>query len=268
MLEATQYKDNAFVTLTYDDEHLPKDNSLVPKHAQDWLKRFRFAIKPLRIRFFLVGEYGDRFSRPHYHVALFGYPPCYRGRTDHRRNKCCESCNTILETWQLGGIDVGTLTPDSAAYVSGYVTKKLTNKDDEYVQETLDGRHPEFARMSRRPGIGSGFCDEIASTLLTHGLETPEHLPTHLNHGRRQLPLGSYLRDKIRERVGLSKEEVTAYNVQKSKELMQALRDDAYDNASPGFKAFAFKQKVIDAGKGQRDRVEHKSKLYKKRTTL
>lgn len=268
MLEAAQYKDNAFVTLTYSDENLPEGETLVPKDLQLWLKKLRKDIEPLRLRFFGVGEYGDRSSRPHYHVALFGYPPCSRGRTDHRRKSCCESCDRVHATWGLGGVDVGTLTAESASYIAGYVTKKLTNGDDPYVQEKLNGRHPEFARMSRRPGIAAGFSDEVASSLLQHDLVGAQHVPTHLSHGTRRLPLGSYLRDKIRERIGVSKDELKEYNIAKSKAELSALHESAYSTAPSGFKAFAFQQAIIEDSKGRRIQVEAKSKRYKKRTTL
>ena len=102
MLESSLHTDNAFVTLTYSDENLPKDGSLVPRHVQLFLKKVRKEIEPARLRFFCVGEYGDRTQRPHYHVALFGYPPCSRGRTDHRKEHCCENCDRIRRSWNLG----------------------------------------------------------------------------------------------------------------------------------------------------------------------
>lgn len=272
MLEATQYTENAFVTLTYSDENLPEDNSLVPKHAQDFLKRLRKKVEPVRLRFFLVGEYGDRTSRPHYHVALFGHPSCDRGRTDHRRitsgRSCCPHCDRVQQAWHHGGVDLGTLTPESAAYVSGYVTKKLTNKDDPYVSEQLNGRHPEFARMSLRPGIGAGFIEDLASTCLEFGLDTPDKLPSALRHGPKSRPLGSYLRNRLRERVGISKSDMTEYNVKKAKEELQPLSESAYTNTSAGFRAFAFKQKVIDAGTGKRQNLEAKTRIFKKRGTI
>lgn len=268
ILEGADHTDKCFVTLTYDDEHLPADNSLVPKHAQDWLKRLRKAVEPVRLRFFLVGEYGDRTSRPHYHVALYGYPPCHRGRTDHRREYCCPSCDLILRTWSFGGVDLGELNPESASYVAGYVTKKLT-KSDEYSEEVLQGRHPEFTRMSRRPGIGGGFADEVASTLLQYNLDTPENIPTALRHGSRIRPLGKYLRKRIAERAGIDAEEVKKYNIEKAQAALQDLRESSTANVSPGFKAFAFQQALIDKGEGKRRRIEAmETDFKKKRSTL
>lgn len=267
MLESNLHTDNAFVTLTYSDENLPPDGSLRPRDVQLWLKALRKAIQPARFRFFLVGEYGDRTSRPHYHVALFGYPACDRGRTDHRKVKCCPSCDLIRATWKHGGIDVGRLEPESAAYVAGYVTKKLTNKEDPYVAEKLGGRYPEFARMSNRPGIGAEFMHDVASTLLEADLEkTLVDVPHSLAHGKRVLPLGNYLRRKLRKAIGRDEKAPLSVREKAAAEL-HPMWESSRD-APSGSKAFAYKQKVIEQGQGKRNSLEAKSRIYKKRSTL
>ena len=68
--EASLYQDNCFITLTYSPEHLPKDNSLHKEHFQLFMKRLRKAFGQ-KIRYFHCGEYGENFSRPHYHACLF-----------------------------------------------------------------------------------------------------------------------------------------------------------------------------------------------------
>lgn len=200
MLEALQHSDNSFVTLTYSDEHLPPGGSLNPKDTQDWLKRLRKAWqRPLR--YYLVGEYGDLTQRPHYHLAAFGLPVCARGST--RKSKsirgCCNVCDLISDTWGHGQILSGSLETSSAQYVAGYVTKKMTSKDD----PRLQGRHPEFARMSLRPGIGATALHEVASVLMEFGLEDEQgDVPSALRHGGRLLPLGRFMRRRLRELVG------------------------------------------------------------------
>ena len=77
ILEAMAHGDAAFVTLTYNDENLPKYGTLVPEHAKDWQKRIRYYAKErinADLRFFTVGEYGEQTQRPHYHAIVFGLP--------------------------------------------------------------------------------------------------------------------------------------------------------------------------------------------------
>ena len=166
--------DNAYVTLTYSEENLPvalggkrrgarepssqmscaSSGTLVLEDVQNWMKRLRKAIEPVRIRYYVVGEYGDENHRPHYHAAIFGLPSCQRGTTmrDVRGrpvwSRCCDQCRLVGDTWGKGDVVLGVLEKDSCQYVCGYVTKKLTSRND----ERLFGRYPEFAVMSRRPG--------------------------------------------------------------------------------------------------------------------
>lgn len=262
MLEASLHTSNAFVTLTYSDEHLPTGGTLEPRHLQLWLKKIRKELQPIRLRFFGVGEYGDNSLRPHYHVALFGYPSCLRGRTDHRRHNCCENCDRIQKHWIYGGVDLGQLEPESAAYISGYVTKKMTSHND----ERLDGRHPEFARMSNRPGIGADFMHEVASTLLQYNLEN-EDVPFALAHGKRVLPLGRYLRTKLSQYIGKDSEEHKISGIKKAQENLRPLWE-ASRSATPGFKEFAFKQAIIEKETGKHIQQVARFKRFKRKETL
>ena len=151
MLEAYKHGNSTMATLTYDPDHLPSGGTLVPSDVDAFMHRLRTnwrrSTGGLKIRFYGVGEYGDDTQRPHYHYALFGYPNCSRGRTDHRYDICCGHCQLIKDSWKLGGVDLQELNPVTCQYVCGYVTKKMTKWDD----PRLSGRHPEFARMSNRP---------------------------------------------------------------------------------------------------------------------
>lgn len=210
MLEANQYKDNNFVTLTYTDEHLPYDvpdivDTLDPmptlkvRDVQLFLKKLRKSLTDRKIRYFAVGEYGDQTQRPHYHLALFNYPSCRYGMSNHGRDGfCCSVCDHLRDVWDMGNVFSGVLEPDSAQYIAGYTTKKMTAKDD----ERLKGRHPEFARMSLKPGIGAGFIPDVASTLLEYNLENMEDVPRTLRHGPKEMPLGRYLRRQLRVQIG------------------------------------------------------------------
>lgn len=145
MHENKCWDDSVFVTLTYDEEHLPGDSSVHKETLQNFFKRLRKTIEPRKCRYFACGEYGGVFGRPHYHSIIFGLSECDR--------------DIIEKCWSQGFITVGEVTPDSCNYVAGYVLKKQKGKKgQEYYDEK--GIEPEFVLMSRRPGIGEQFMRE------------------------------------------------------------------------------------------------------------
>lgn len=217
MLERLCHREACFLGLSYHDLRLPLTTdgigllatgmglpTLRPKDLQDWLKRLRKAISPLKVRYYGVGEYGDKTYRPHYHVVLYGYPQCVRGVTlgypyKSRWRECCVHCRLLGETWGMGDIVSGSVTNDSCSYCAGYTVKKMTALDD----TRLFGRHPEFARMSLRPGIGADAMFDVASELMKHGLdESMVDVPSTLRSGPKIGPIGRYLKGKLREYVG------------------------------------------------------------------
>lgn len=223
-LESLVSSDASFVTLTYDDQHVPPGQSLVVKDYQDWLKRLRKVLAPQKIRYFLVGEYGDETQRPHYHAALFGVHPLIAGGFDGE-------LGVVQSSWNKGFTYVGELTPDSAMYVAGYCTKKMTSRKD----PRLNGRQPEFARMSLRPGIGAYAVEDIARSLDSdvglRSIEQSSDVPFALLHGKRSLPLGRYLRGKLREKCGLGSCE-TPLKAQENYALsLRLLHEDGLKNA-------------------------------------
>lgn len=200
MLESVVHETASFLTLTYSDENLPEGGSVHPPHLRDFLKRYRKRLdKP--VRFFGVGEYGDKSERPHYHLAMFG-DDCSAPGTDplhrlHPQRFERRVCHADL-AWPFGNVHVGTLTYDSAQYIAGYTTKKMTGVMD----ERLHGRHPEFARMSLRPGIGAPAVTVIAAALQCRAgwddIEDRGDVPHMLRNGGRDMPLGRYMRQRLR----------------------------------------------------------------------
>lgn len=277
MLERMCHDDACFVTLTYDDEHLPEildkktgelQNTLVPNHLRYWLDRLRKSHASQKIRYYACGEYGDQSNRAHYHIALFGYPQCRFGNSTYTKTRlsCCEQCDNIRSTWGKGNIYCGELTHESSSYIAGYVTKKMTSKDD----ARLNGRHPEFARMSNRPGIGANFMHYVASSLLEFNLaDTRADVPSALRHGTRVLPLGRYLRRKLRTYVGL--DEKTPETVLKELfETLQPLRDLAQATSDETGERYgeAFKRLVIEQSDQAVLNMEARMKIFKDRKTL
>lgn len=269
MLEATQHPVNSFWTLTYDDANLPLTEDGLPtlnmKHLTDFMKRLRFDYYPNSLRYFNVGEYGDQTERPHYHLALFNYPACERGVSQlNRRGNCCSVCDRVRAIWSAGAVYSGQLEDASAAYIAGYVTKKLTSKTD----PRLKGREKECARMSLKPGIGAGFISEVASVVLTHNLDTTlTDVPTSLQHGATVRPLGRYLTRRLRQEVG-KEPNAPASTIKTHQEKLQPLREAARALAPKGLYCETLKQVVIEAHKGQNAKLTARSKIFKKRGSI
>jgi hypothetical protein len=160
------HEQNCFVTLTYDDEHLPDYGSLHRPDIQKFLKRLRKKVGKLRT--FYCGEYGDQLERPHFHALIFGYEPS--DKTPSGKSKSGDQLyesDIITDTWGKGHANLGDLTFESAAYVARYVTKKITGDlaDDHYSridEETgeIVKLVPEFLGFSNRPGIGYEYAEK------------------------------------------------------------------------------------------------------------
>lgn len=248
MLEACCHERASFVTLTYNKENIPDGGSLVPRDLQLWLKRFRKAAG--ECRYFGVGEYGDHSWRPHYHVALFGH-----GR---------ECQDVVQRTWGLGYTLVGDLTLQSAAYVAGYVNKKMTQKHDPRISET--GLHPEFARMSLRPGIGAPAISSLAEAISNkHGwdeIERTGDVPTVLRHSGRDLPLGRFMRGRLRDAIGFKfTQEPASVAYQKTAEVYTLYQNYVLDQAS-GAAPKTFVQFLNMRDDERVRRMEKKSRIY------
>lgn len=166
--EAAVHEKNCFITLTYDEAHLPKDNSLDLRDFQLFMKRLRKKYKQ-KIRFFHCGEYGENFGRPHYHACLFNFDFDDKILFKNIKGNNLYLSEELSKLWPFGFSTIGDVTFESAAYVARYITKKVTgekafehyNKIDYETGELLQERKPEYITMSRRPGIGKPWLDKF-----------------------------------------------------------------------------------------------------------
>lgn len=75
MDEASLYKDNSFITLTFNETHLPNNRSLDVSIFQKFMKRLRKEVAPLRIRFFTAASMALRIlgltTTRLYSISLF-----------------------------------------------------------------------------------------------------------------------------------------------------------------------------------------------------
>ncbi|UYD39201.1 MAG: replication initiator protein [Wigfec virus K19_141] len=177
MHEASLHEHNSFITLTYDDHHLPSHGSLTPDHITLFFKKLRKKLAGKKILYYYCGEYGENLSRPHYHLALFGYD-FSPDRTPHRETQSgtVYRSPSLEKLWDKGFSEIGNLEYDSARYVAGYIQKKVngTKAQSHYQQITQQGEiidlHPEFARMSRRPAIGLNWINKYSSDIYNYDL--------------------------------------------------------------------------------------------------
>lgn len=128
--ESKYHSESMFLTLTYDDDHLPGPK-LVVADSQNFIKRLRKALnQPISV--VTTGEYGTKTKRPHWHYLIFGYRP-----TDAKRSRETDfgptfTSEIISNLWENRGIhEIGEVTLESAAYVARYGAKALgeTNPD-------------------------------------------------------------------------------------------------------------------------------------------
>lgn len=176
--EASLHARNCFVTLTYRPEKrvdeetgevygLPDDGSLNVRHWQLFAKRLRKSGQSFR--YLHCGEYGGVNYRPHYHALLFGVD-FHEDRTTWR-----EQGSSVLYTsarlealWGHGFVSIGALTRESAQYVARYTLKKVSGPLVKERYRRIDlatGEEyfvrPEYATMSRRPGLGAGWYEKF-----------------------------------------------------------------------------------------------------------
>lgn len=201
LLETLYNPPAVFVTLTYDDLRAvwdDRDRTILEKaHIRNYWKRVRKMLPDVdkrTFRYFVVGEYGDRTMRAHYHAAIFGLDYAHWDKLAYQ--------------WDYGFIKFDEMNPARAAYIAGYTVKKMTKAD----HVRLDGRPPEFARMStgREAGqgaIGTSAVKALAAPYMTRkgaaAIAEYGDISTCWRHEGRIWPLGRYIANRIRKEVGI-----------------------------------------------------------------
>lgn len=291
LLESMTHQHNAFITLTYNDEKMPRledgRGTLVRNHAALFLKRLRYNISASPIdsirslgspRYFVVGEYGTKTHRPHYHMALFNYRPCWRysGSMFDKHMTCCPQCDLLYKSWnspeEQGFVHSGRITVRSAAYISSYTTKKMTKADD----QRLQGRYPEFAQPSLRPGLGADYMHEVASTILQFDLDKREDfkdVPHNLRHGGKEWPLAPYLRKKLRLLIGRDErtpDEVLEEVLEELLPVQNAAQNiaDEIDPHNTKIYGQIYKKLLMEKGEARVSQMEARERIFKKREAL
>lgn len=188
---------NCFITLTYDNQHVPVSFSIERRHWQLFMKKLRKSL-PQRLRFYACGEYGDENLRPHYHAIIFNHD--FNDKKFWKYNKHGDpiyTSETLTNLWSMGTCTTQDFTYKTAGYVARYVTKKIGGKaaDDHYSRiSPIDGNRynvrPEKAWMSTDPGIGTGYIEKFKSDYYPSGYIVV--------NGRKQSPPDFYFK-KLKE---------------------------------------------------------------------
>lgn len=235
LLEAAGHEMSWFLTLTYKPGEVVYNcrkgedpvKTITKCDPRNFMKRLRKRFPTERIRYFCVGEYGSRTGRPHYHFVLFGPPK--------------DPTAEVAASWEPGFISCAELTPERARYVARYTTKKMTGP-----LSYSDGRLPEFATMSRRPGLGRTQALKIGRLLATSvGLGAT--IPNAVRIGGKSLRLDAYMKRMIASELGYesARQEAAQFRAHK---------------AAPERRAFA-RQK---GGAGTSQEMEIRDSAYRK----
>ena len=193
--EAKYHLYNSFVTLTYDDSHLPRDYKLKKSDLQKFIKGLRN--KGHKLRYFACGEYGSNNGRPHYHLICFGYMPSDKKRVG--KSNCGEAMyesKEVSDVWKKGRTIVQDFSPAAAGYVAGYAAKKL-------------GDCSSFIIMSKRPGIGLSFASEKLNDIYSYDLIVGD-----FGKIKKYRPPRYF--DKVAEKLGVDLTEIKAKRIKES----------------------------------------------------
>lgn len=186
MHEKQMHNASSFLTLTYNDDKLPRGGSLSLDDYQKFMKRLRWRFGN-GLRFCGCGEYGDTTRRAHYHVLLLNVD--FSDRVYHKMAPSGSplfTSKTLDELWSdergnLGHSLIGNVDFDSCAYVARYVMKKIIGKDtfDSSLYDVESGvvRLAPFLTMSRCPGLGASWFEKYGvhayhfDSVIMNGME-------------------------------------------------------------------------------------------------
>ena len=135
----TNYADKQlyFITLTYNNENLGNP-SLDYRDFQLFMKRLRKFYKGDTIRYMVVGEYGFKSYRKHFHCIIFGMSKV--------------NDNDIHNLWQNGFVNVKKADINACHYLLKYSFKQHFINTKDYIKLGLT---PPMFRVSQ--GFGKGF---------------------------------------------------------------------------------------------------------------
>lgn len=202
----------SFATLTVADDflfrryqkwhegHLIWTGSLDRRVFPLFMKRLRKEMGPTR--YFHAGEYGEENGRPHYHALLFGLRFAdARPDGESRSGYPAFVSDALSWLWPYGTSQIGEITFESAQYVARYCLKKITGAGAEAHYKRVDAAgvlhqlEPEYATMSRRPGIGASWIAKYGDQVFRddsvvrdgHEMAPPRYYDKQLSDARMEV---------------------------------------------------------------------------------
>lgn len=242
-----------FVTFTYDEENLPVvDCNPIDglgregyvHYANGWfpvtlekdvmkqvISSFTHSTRPIKrmkLKYFLVGEYGEDSYRPHYHMALFGW---------HGDNVMLH--DELQKHWHRGGIHILYLSDALIGYITKYMLKQYD--DSLYL---YDCSQRPFRLMSN--GLGMSFCNYSNARYYVSSGFSP------MNDGDYKRRIPRYLQEKMLKKYHVRlAEELDNYRKLCDMEHTTATFDNPHD------------EYVLEQFKRMSSRVrEYKAKKY------
>lgn len=220
--ESMMHDRNCFITLSYNDTHLPTHNGLQYSDLRKFIKRMRNRMG--KFRFYAVGEYGDRSMRPHYHACVFGMDFTEDMIVLKEKPHRLWTSPYLEEAWGLGMVSVGALTFETARYTASYVTKKLKSKQ-QYVR--VDEETGELIPLEQPRAVMSDNIGKEWWKLWRQGVEDHDRV---IINGRPQKPPKAY--DKwLKESNEQKMEEIKTARKKKAKKSTAEQRHARAENA-------------------------------------
>lgn len=175
--ESKYHDKSCFLTLTYDQDHVPRTYdskgklhySLRKEDIQKFFKRLRRYLDYNQlpdVRYYAVGEYGSKTYRPHYHAIIFGFFPDDAEIVKYnKKGQHLYSSALLSRLWPNGEILVGRANPQTMFYTAAYVTGKQLGFSSYAWYDAMGIARP-FAVMSRKPGIGHQYVLDHKEQIL------------------------------------------------------------------------------------------------------
>lgn len=171
-----------WITLTYDDENVPrcKDGLTLSKSdLQKFFKRLRRYYDRMesnirRFKYLAVGEYGGTLGRPHYHCIIIGL------NLEEDNQVAVEAC------WQNGEIHFGCVEKDSIRYTVDYVQSAFISKDKRLMRKMYGSLEKPFQIQSQ--GLGKSYAIDNKAEIISKG---------KINYRGKELSVPRYYYEKV-----------------------------------------------------------------------